>query len=909
MKKYGIRFAAAGALAFTALAGGIFFCAQSSAPFKTAAAQTANAWEELPQVTGWTWGAFDAETVPFTGVPVYGKDRVNYTFTGKALASPLRVSASVTGGQGGYTFAYYDADGIPIGNFTDYLAAEMGAWDAGEYSMTVSVEGDAEYAALSGTVRFPVRKAENYWKEVPRITTWYEKEFADLAEYPLPSGEAACGETVLAIYAARAQGDGFVADQTQVYYKKDAATRVNRLDETREGFYVFSATVAGTKNYGALSYEQVFRVEPQDSALAELNRARTEAVEELKAYAEDLGVDVDLSIFCGSIESAPSLAEVAKSLSASKVQIDRHYALNALREYAESHGVDNYTQAIADELREIDDATVRDEVYGALGRALEKLENLALATARYEAIGEMQAYAASLGFDKDQPVPAGWINSAQSFEEVAYMLAAAKDFLARRAYTSGSGTVSARKKAAEEALVKHGAYVFGGENEKYAEFIEQVRFAGTADQVHKIYLEAKDYVDGLLEEEREKAASRLHTYAYGFTEKYPAAKDKIQSIVAPDGENGTALQELQEKYNAERKRFETVVGIQMIVSQAEREIYALALAAAKAGALEELETAVEEIDFYFDPAPAQAAISAAKSIEEVNAALADALGEIANGLWAERMNAFTELEGYASQYLTDQNWRALQTALAAGKEKIAQAGTLSGIGRALVAAKNDFARAWAEEELNGMLAQYEAYGIQSAVAEAKAQLAAAEGMQACEEVLASARVSLCAAAKQAAKDLLAAEGERYPSYDTSAAERAIDAADTIENLHLAFTSAKEEIDGLVSALEEEKQTAKAMLEAYARSLGVGKLAAVKDAVATIDGAGVPDEIPALFDAALSAIDQAAEAERARVHSVNVGLIAGLCVFGAAAIGMGAALVVILLRMKKNAEEHKTEEND
>lgn len=222
------------------------FSAGALVPFRVL--QARNYWTQIPQIANWSYGGYDA--------------KINVVS-----------AAAAHGSSGDITYSIYKQNGesyglIKFGDTTSFKVNSEGAVPAvvseglkslgvGKYYLRAEVEGTNNYTGLQekGTVAdyaelssFEVLKADNYWGTAPTINSWSEGNYTNEDNLPVAAAHYGVARIVITD----------VNDAENVLY--DSENNINKLAEAGVGAYLLTATVAGSDNYGELTFDRIFHV-------------------------------------------------------------------------------------------------------------------------------------------------------------------------------------------------------------------------------------------------------------------------------------------------------------------------------------------------------------------------------------------------------------------------------------------------------------------------------------------------------------------------------------------------------------------------------------------------------------------------------------------------------------------------
>ena len=909
-----------------ALGGIVYFgtmCFAAGLP-KNAAAKAdeanANTWEQIPHINSWTWGSFDYTKNIFTAVPKYGKDKIRFTFTGGTLSDSFTVYAKAEAVGGEYTFTYSEvvsgSTTSEIPNLEQFLSGSLGTFGAGEYEMTVFVEGNTGYTDLTAATKFSVFKADNYWVQSPYLASWYEGEYgvSSSAGYPVPVGTPKCGESELtfAIYAAKNENNVSVPDLNLRYYYKTHTTEENELNFATEGWYFLIASVPETDNYSGISVQLPFRVFPSEEALAQLEEMRQKALEEFDRYVESLGIMLSDDVrdeLREPIYNAKSTADIRLRLTDTKVSVYKQYAFRNLDSFIADYGLENLVPESWDTKKEaIRNAISLEEVDHAYQEAYRELYPEGVKVARHRAMGELRAYAQDWGVAENQLIDflIDRIDAAEYIEDVQSELNYTKWYVADHLFNAAEQTNLARcRDTATEAIKRKADYYMipysNTPNDPIYAQIIKVGNAADRNAVEECYKDADAYMLSVVDAARERTRQHILDLSNAYSEKYPSVAEELSRIVAQRVENNfcdlSVAKTLGEVANVDKISVE--------------DIERATLAPSREKALADLQAEIKIAGVLYDIRLFEESISTAQTVGEVEELLTDALNDISYSLWEKRSRAALELEEYAAGYYKAEYRDVLSTNLTEGKQAIYATIQSEQIAISLETAKISYLKLFAETELDDYSARYGDYQIESQIEAEKFTLNSltsaalpktAEGLVTyrteLESFLTASHTRIYNSIKNSATSLIFAYRENYPSYNVSPAQAAINAATDAEGVHTAFQTAKSEIDALVDTLNREKAAAKNFLTISAEEMGIGGSDALDGVLRKIDEAKSAEEMPQVYAEAKTMLEQAAKAEKARVDGINAGLIAGICIMGVLAAGLGGVLIFVLLKRKK-----------
>lgn len=873
------------------------------------ASAEASYWKQVPHISGWTWGNFSASENLFTAVPAdyyIGYD-IEFVFRSEGGSSNLLTVYAKADAAGNLAYHTKDPEyGTPIpltgANLEKYLNDTLGKWDVGNYTMTVSVDAIDSYPAFQSSVTFAVQKAKNYWTETPHIESWYVGEWLSASDFPPPAGKAAYGKVEFKVYGSKADADDSnEIDYDSVYYTGTSDPDEipdNRLNQAQAGRYFLVASVSDSENYEALSAVVPFRVFTSEATLAELEEKKAAALDEAEKFAAEYSVNTSLGEIKAAmnrITNATSVSGVRVGLNATKVAIYRVHAKNRITEYAEELNADISIDdpSLSVEIESINNAPDLATIDVNLHSALEKIYGKGVENARKAATEELLAYAAQFGVEAHDSFA-----DASTFEEVAERLAKWKREISENAFQNNAGAdLKAYKAAARESIIKYAEYVgievdLGASDTQINLKLTEIELAATREEVDVIYADAMKYISAELTAVKANLLIDLREISEYYCDKYPLGRDAVSQILSPELQ-GPARDEI---YDAP-----TMVSARTAFDANEEKIKIAVLPFAKEKAKEDLKRAAEEAAIPGFSAEVQEylqRIDGANSVDEVEEILDAALFGIGNTLFSARMRMMREFEAFAKEYFAEYNWNALMEALEDGKEQIYNATAIADIYKAGDTAKVSFVRAYTVSRLDYYGEIYKMYNIADLIRARKAECQGVTTISRLNGILANAEETICYTAKRVIPDLFETESGHYSKFDTSAAEAAVSKAETIEEVHAAFTA---EIARL-NVLKDAVGVARSMLELYAESYGLSiNSEPVLKAIDILYGAASPDDLTELLITAKAEIDAVAGAEQNRVNSVNAALIACTAVFAVSA----AALAVLLVIMKKK----KTAKND
>ena len=214
--------------------------------------QAANGWENIPSISGWTYGdaynrSADSANLFATGKAKFGDDVL---YTVQNIDGDGSVSNNVSG------FIELSA-----GDFLQALCgetvSELKGLDAGSYNLHVEVKETTDYAGVSRDIRFTVSKANNKWDIVPSIKGW---TFGNEPNYPTKGvADVDTGNQIqYKYYAAKEEGGSSVDYNSPMDIDDD-----EDLKGLFAGYYAMVATLQGNDNYNDLVEEAFFRITAQ----------------------------------------------------------------------------------------------------------------------------------------------------------------------------------------------------------------------------------------------------------------------------------------------------------------------------------------------------------------------------------------------------------------------------------------------------------------------------------------------------------------------------------------------------------------------------------------------------------------------------------------------------------------------
>lgn len=909
LKKRIVGTCLAGCILFSG-AGLILRPAQTSAY----AAGEETSWIAYPRISGWEFGGFGLENV-FYALPEQYGDYILFTFhydtdyeNNKWADRDVYATADANG-----VLTYYqsqEALNRENGYSAEELVTEQGSfgvlfneWGIGNYTMTVTTA----LGGIRATVPFTVRQAKNYWTKSPSILSW---DYNKRGDYSLPAAEAKFGKAEYLVYSAKTNADGKYETDADGEYVKDALyydstdEKKNKLADADEGIYLLVAYVAEKAEYEGLESTAVFRVFASSATEAALEAAKEAAVEEIEALARELGVTSNAS---GTIHGA-SLKEVEAARKAARLQVYRTYAEKKIEAYAQGK-VNNYETVVADQLRDIRDANTEEDILSALGEnekkgALQILEEVyAHNTLAPRKITELREYAQEMGALADGfAISTGSLETnledAKTEKELALAFTAAKKSVASDAYGHGSSDLNKYNELARETVMQTALYIGIEYKEESSNvilrYIERIIDSTTKEQIDAVVAEAlgTEGFRALLTTMQANLRDDLERIALRYAERYSSVAVALNGIIV---RAQTGMYE-PETFARSEEKYNTYL----------KEIRGTVLDPAKTEAIKQIRDLLEETGLKsFDIDSVEAAINAARTIDEAETLLEAAINEIGSTLFETRAEKIAELEEYADQYYADYNWNGILEAVKAGKAAINDSQKYSDILDKFEDAKLRIFKAHIASELDRYAEVYGIYDVAQIIEAAKNDLRYARSEEECAGVLADASNTLCAAAKESAAEKLASLNVNYPSWNRAPWVSQINAAETVAKVDEAYKQAETELVSLVSERDNAVTTAREMLTVYAESYGVENLDAVKNALTGLNTAQTKEDVPLLFDKAKLEIDKAAEAEQQRVDSVNTALIVLVVIFGFTAIGLGVAFALVLHRYLPKKKKTRT----
>ena len=904
-RKKGLIIACASICALAAGAG-LGFAPANNFAYADESTAEASYWKEVPHISGWSWGSFDAEKNCFRAIPAdYYSGDVTFTFQNSEGQTILTAYEKVLNGE----FAYYSDVSFKKleGEYLNlYLESNLGKWDAGEYTMTAAAEALEGYPAYEASVQFSVQKAKNYWVQTPYIESWYEKSWS--AEENLPAAEDAFGNTVeYTVYKAKA--DANEPDTSAVFY--DTVTDMNKLSGAAAGRYYLAARVKGTGNYEELKSIVPFRVFDSQVASTTLEATREAAFDEIDRFIEwdnpfatNLKVDKELAEVqadISHIKDATSVSTIQTWLPKVKLTICKIYAQEEILRYAKDLKVEITLDELlmkpwAEDIQNADDIALvavklgsKTEHTGALG----EVYKLAVQNARNAASAELDEYAKAAGVTEYDTV----FTDANTIEEVEELLAQKKHDIDLKALQTITD-LKAYKDRTWDAVRNYAKYIgiyLGNEEDKLR--YKDIYAAPTIEDVETIYGELKGMIDEELLYKKLDLLNELRNLAVYYRDEYSVAEEVFEAIISLNYSSGSAWKGIYENSS-------TFVSAQTAYKIAENDLKAAVLSDVKIAVIEKLKDLAQagvspfELDAYVQR------VEDAETVDEVEKILREAEFQVDNTLYTARMEVVRALDEFAAEYFEDYNWNVLVKALDEGKDKIYGAKVLSEIYEAFEAAKLYFMRAYVSAELDHYGEIYADYDISLIVDRQKAKVTGSSTtVNALLKLLTDAQKDIYDAAKTTAPQSLKEMSLAYPNFDYSKDVENIKAAENLDGLHKAYTAAKARFNELASAVKNARD----MLELYAKSYGL-EVKEGTDAAKAIDGiytAASPEDLPELVKQAKADIDAAAGEVQKRIDSVNAALIACTAVFAAAAVGF-ATLLVILWRKKKSPAKKSAE---
>ena len=192
----------------------------------------ANGWAAIPNIMRWQYGSFNKQVNLLTADAEFGKNELYFSIyaEGNDTAWP------------GLEKIYLDSEGF----VNEAQESILKVLPAGNYRLSATVDGNANYDDLSGEITFQVFKGINSWDagEIPSIKPWFKGRYD--AEINAINAKAKFGTAQVVIRNAVTKE---VVYATDIYGKEIT----NALATAGVGTYEFTATVVGTDNYDKLS--------------------------------------------------------------------------------------------------------------------------------------------------------------------------------------------------------------------------------------------------------------------------------------------------------------------------------------------------------------------------------------------------------------------------------------------------------------------------------------------------------------------------------------------------------------------------------------------------------------------------------------------------------------------------------
>lgn len=219
------------------------FDADALVPFRVL--QARNYWTQIPKISNWAYGGYNSEVNVITAAAAHGSAGIRYR-----IYKQTENDIGLLNFDGTTSFTINAEGEIPA-----VVAEGLRALQAGKYYLRAEVAATDNYTGLLENVAdfselpsFEVIKAENYWSTAPAINAWAEGNYTN--EDNIPVAAAHYGSVRIVIVD--------VDDEENIVY--DSENNINRLSEAGVGAYLLTATVAGTDNYGELSFDTIFHV-------------------------------------------------------------------------------------------------------------------------------------------------------------------------------------------------------------------------------------------------------------------------------------------------------------------------------------------------------------------------------------------------------------------------------------------------------------------------------------------------------------------------------------------------------------------------------------------------------------------------------------------------------------------------
>lgn len=211
-------------------------------PYKTTftVSKTANTWKDTPVITSWQYKGFRQDTNFISGVPTYSTaEKVVYKVGSTVL------NYTITDGK----FKFNETAITALNNLV-----------VGNYTLTVTVEGETNYAPINDSIPFSVAKATtNTWKTLPAISGWTYSAYSPLL---LTNGIADFGTVSYTVQNIKE--DGNIGESETGFINISFSALRDGLDKLGAGDYNLHVVSKGTgsdaDNYVEADFDVRFTV-------------------------------------------------------------------------------------------------------------------------------------------------------------------------------------------------------------------------------------------------------------------------------------------------------------------------------------------------------------------------------------------------------------------------------------------------------------------------------------------------------------------------------------------------------------------------------------------------------------------------------------------------------------------------
>lgn len=356
---------------------------------------TENFWQTTPRISGWIWNEYDAQYNAIIAEGPVGRTNLEY--------SVIKQDGMFV--EGLYNFTEINED----------ITTRLRWLHAGEYTLSVRIPADEEYAELNAFCAFNVAKAANYWVEMPKVEEWIYGDDANV-----PTSQPRYGTAQYIVYLLDEDGR-----ETEIVYDSQMGI-TDSLATAPIGKYRLIAFVEEGSDFAPIA-ETVYEFEIMLSNDGLYEVAKQNAISTLRLYAQLKGVQSPveheyLIRACHSAEEIADALENAKQAVDALVLADiKAKGLARIRMYVNTYNV------TCDEvlLEEIERADGKDELERALERAIGYVEQRATDKAIEAAIVEIELYESQKGATCDESIKTDLIY-AQTVEDVNRLLETAK---------------------------------------------------------------------------------------------------------------------------------------------------------------------------------------------------------------------------------------------------------------------------------------------------------------------------------------------------------------------------------------------------------------------------------------------------------------------------------------------------